>query len=115
GACRRGQDALLSAFDQAAVQLSQRLLHEPAGRAVQVTGGLTLSLDEYLRTRMAELAVHADDLAVSIGAEASLPRETWGEAIQMLVDLARLRHGDVAVLRALARRERVTDAVFPVL
>jgi hypothetical protein len=54
-----------------------------------------------------ELVVHVDDLATSLGAEpAPLQPGTSRVAIDALVDVARLRYGDLAVLRALARRER---------
>lgn len=110
-----GQDAVLSAFDEMVARLSERLSAEPRGRTVQVAGDLPLTLDEYLRTRLVELAVHADDMAVSVGSEAALPDEVWSEAIAVLLDLARLRRGNAAVLRALARRERAMEDVFPVL
>jgi hypothetical protein len=50
-----------------------------------------------------------EDLCVSVGiATPELPAEASGEAIRTLVEVARLGHGDAAVLR-LTRRER--DAV----
>ena len=44
-------------------RLTSRLAGEGPGRPVRVAGGLVLTLDEYLRTRVVELVVHADDLA----------------------------------------------------
>ena len=62
-----------------------------------------------------ELVVHADDLAVSVGATAPAVSEAAAvAAIDALVTTARAAHGDIAVLRALARRERSSDDVFPV-
>lgn len=91
-------------------RLRDRLAEEPEGRLVQVFGGLVLRLDEYLVTRIVELAVHGDDLALSLGTEPpALPPAATGLAIAALVEVARIRHGDHAVVRALARRER--DAV----
>jgi hypothetical protein len=53
--------------------------------------------------------VHADDLAVSVGTDLpTLPPAALQIAISTLVDVARQRHGDLAVLRALSRRERDT-------
>ncbi|MDQ3879299.1 MAG: hypothetical protein M3290_13275, partial [Actinomycetota bacterium] len=53
------------------------------------------------------LLVHTDDLAVSIGVPTPEPRpEAADAAIANLVSVARRRHGDTAVLRALTRRER---------
>ena len=79
-------------------------------RRVQVFGGFVIGLDDYLVTRMVEMLVHGDDLALSLG----LPTPWWDEravdlVVATLVEVARRRHGDVAVLRALARRER--DAI----
>ena len=54
--------------------------------------------------------VHGDDLAVSLGVDPPLlPPAATGLVIATLVEVARIRHGDIAVVRALARRER--DAV----
>ena len=92
-------------------RLTQRLDLEPRERHLEVRGGLAITLDEYLRTRVVELVVHVDDLALSVGLKDGevVASSATGVAIDALVDLARLRHGDVAVLRALTRRER--DAV----
>jgi hypothetical protein len=69
-----------------------------------------LTLDDYLVTRLIELLVHTDDLAVSVGLPSpDFPLAASRPAIAALVDVAILRHGDDAVLRALSRRER--DAV----
>jgi hypothetical protein len=71
---------------------------------------LVIRLDDYLATRLVELCVHTDDLAASLELPApQLPEPATAAAICTLVDVARIRHGDAAVLRALARRER--DAV----
>jgi hypothetical protein len=71
-----------------------------------------MSLEEYLRTRLVELAVHADDLAVSAGrAVADLPEQAWVVAAEVLGGVAALRSGGVLTVRALARAERQPDAV----
>ncbi len=105
---RQGTRALIESFDSALNHLRHALAVEPEDRLVEVYGGLVLPLDEYLQTRIVELTLHSDDLCVSIG------RQTPALSgihltIQVLVDAAELRHGEVAVLHALARRER--DAV----
>jgi len=105
-----GHEALLSQVDQAYVRLSQRLRDEPGDRLLAVLNGQVIQLDDYLLTRMLEMVVHADDLATSVGLEsAAIPAQASNETINLLVDIARQRHGDLAVLRALARRDR--DAV----
>jgi hypothetical protein len=66
-----------------------------------------MTLDEYLRTRVVELVIHGDDLASSVGlAFGPVASDLATTAISTLVEVARVRHGDMAVLRALTRRER---------
>jgi hypothetical protein len=64
-------------------------------------------------TRMVELVAHTDDLAVSVGLEPPPPDPDAATlVVHCLVDVARRRHGDLAVVRALTRRERdVVDAL----
>jgi hypothetical protein len=74
--------------------------------------GWALSLDDFLVTRMMELAVHMDDLAVSVGiAELELPAAAFDAVLALLAGLAARRHGQAALLRALARSERAPSAV----
>jgi Mycothiol maleylpyruvate isomerase N-terminal domain len=95
---------------ETAAEVVARLDREPGDRLVQVYGGLVLTLDDYPVTRLVELVVHADDLAVSLdAAPPELPDAATALVIATLVEIARLRHGDTAVVRALTRRER--DAV----
>ena len=101
---------LALAWGDTAARLADRLEREPAGRLVRVFGDMVLTLDDYLVTRLVELVVHADDLAASLAVPPPpLPAAATGLVIATLVEVARIRHGDAAVLRALARRER--DAV----
>lgn len=100
-----GRDPLLARLDEALALLTDQLPIELASRTMRVIGDRPILLDEYLKTRLVELALHIDDLCVSVGiATPDIPGSDT--AIRTLVDVARLRHGDVAVLRALARRER---------
>src|SRR5918994_688920 len=69
--------------------------------------GWALTLDDLLVTRMMEIAVHGDDLAVSV----DLPTPTFPDAVfapvvALLTGLAARRHGQPALLRALSRAER---------
>lgn len=87
--------------------LRARLDAEPTGRKVRAYKDLVLTIEDYLVTRLIELVVHVDDLAVSVGVQPpELPRAATEVAIDTLVEVARLKHGDTAVLRALTRRER---------
>jgi len=97
-------------WEAAAERLGARLADAPPGRLMQVYGDLVLTLDDYLLTRLIELVVHGDDLAGSLDVTPPpLNAAATGLAIATLVEVARIRHGDPAVLRALTRRER--DAV----
>jgi hypothetical protein len=89
-------------------RLTRRLADEPADRRVSVLHrpGEEMLLDGYLQTRCVELAVHLDDLALSVGVSSPAPEATLAVAVDVLVAAARERHGDQAVLHALARRER---------
>jgi len=75
-----------------------------------------LTLDDFCRTRLIEVIMHIEDLAASLGVDppAANPLAT-GEIIDILVGIARYRHGDWSVIRALGRAERATTAVFPVI
>lgn len=109
-------EALAEAWSEAAARLATRLAAETADRRMRVFNNLVIRLDDYLVTRLVELCIHADDLAVSLDLEPpDLPVAASGLAVSTLVELARGRHGDTAVLRALARRERDTVAALRVL
>ncbi|MGW6579657.1 maleylpyruvate isomerase N-terminal domain-containing protein [Streptomyces globisporus] len=99
------------------VRLSQRLGMESADRRVAVLHrpGEEMLLDGYLQTRCVELAVHLDDLALSVDASCRVPDAALAIAVDVLVAAARDRHGDQAVLHALARRERDVDQALRVL
>jgi len=74
--------------------------------------GWALTLDDFLVTRMVELAVHMDDLAVSVGGRAAeLPRAAFEPVMALLTGLAARRHGQAALLRALTRVERAPTAI----
>lgn len=106
----RGQRELVMQLDDLITRLPERLEGEPHDRLVVVAGDEIMRLNEYLITRIVELTVHADDLATSVKLEPfALPATALNLTIDALVGVARYRHGDLAVVRALARRER--DAI----
>lgn len=102
-----GRDPLIERFELAVGSLRERLPAEHRDRRMRVFSGLVMRLDDYLVTRLIECVVHADDLAVSL--DVPLPRFDPA-ALQLVIDgmldTARTRHGHIAVIRALARRER---------
>ncbi|GHH83122.1 hypothetical protein GCM10018793_44430 [Streptomyces sulfonofaciens] len=74
--------------------------------------GWALTFEDFLATRLLELAVHSDDLAVSVGLRApELPAEAFDPVLVLLARLAARRHGQTALLRALTRAERAPAAV----
>lgn len=116
-AAQQGPAALVAQAQASLARLHQRLLREPAHRRVAVAHrpGQELVVEEYLKTRCVELAVHTEDLAISVGSSVRAPGPAVGIAADVLVQAARQRHGDAEVLHALARRERDTSAALQVL
>ena len=111
-----GPERLAADAAAACVRLRERLATEPATRLMSVYKDTVIRIDDYLRTRIIELTLHIDDLCVSVGVPTpDLPPAATAVAIDSLLGVARLRHGDVAVLRALARRERDPAAVLRVM
>lgn len=107
-----GAAAVSERTTRTVAQLAELLPSLPAGQRITVKDGLVVTLDEYLRTRIVEFVVHGDDLVSSVPEPADLPgmpEPARLDAIDLLVSLALRRHGSLAVLRALSRRER--DAV----
>ncbi len=110
-----GPDELAARCAQVAATMRERFAEEPEDRLVAALGGRMLLLDDFCRTRLIEVLFHLDDLAASIGVpcpKTSVEGRTI--VVDILVGIARMRHGDWEVLRALAREERRTAAVFPV-
>jgi hypothetical protein len=108
-----GPVALAAAAAAATAALAAALPAEPPGRLVHLPWGpWELSLGDFLVTRMMEIAVHSDDLALSVGVPTpELPEETSSIVLLLLVSLAARRHGNTAVLRALSRAERAPATI----
>ncbi len=72
----------------------------------------SLSWEDFLVTRMMEITVHSDDLAVSVGIDPpELPGAVLEPVLSLLVGVATLRHGQAAVVRALSRAERAPASI----
>jgi hypothetical protein len=96
-------------------RLQTRLSQERQDRRIEAWGRVLL-LDEYLRSRLIELSIHADDLALSVDVPTpDLGEDAVATAVGTLFDVAIARHGRFAVLRALTRRERDEIAALRVL
>jgi hypothetical protein len=108
-----GAAAVLANTTAALAELRRRLPAEPADRLVAppwITWSLTL--DDLLLTRMLEIAVHNDDLAVSVGVDTPpLPAAVTEPVLDLLHRLAVRRHGPLAMLRALSRAERAPTTI----
>ncbi|MFC8732444.1 maleylpyruvate isomerase N-terminal domain-containing protein [Luteimicrobium sp. NPDC057192] len=74
--------------------------------------GWSLRREDFLLTRLVEVVVHSDDLARSVGvATPEFPRDVAGPVLHLLVELSAERHGQAAIVSALARRERMPDTI----
>ncbi|HEX6498763.1 MAG TPA: maleylpyruvate isomerase N-terminal domain-containing protein [Micromonosporaceae bacterium] len=104
-------DALADEVDAAIATLRQVVPAQPADRIVDFRRwGLTV--DDFLTTRVMELVVHSDDLAVSLDIPTpAMPVEATGATIALLAQVAAWRHGPLAVVRALARGERAPQRI----
>ena len=109
-----GPEALLARFQRTLEDLSV-LASEPENRLVTVYGGVVMYLDDYLVTRICEILIHADDLALSLGVDPPVfPQAAWDLALEHLLAVARMTHGDRAVLMGFSRRERDEAAALRV-
>lgn len=107
-----GQFGVVDSTERCLDRLGEVFAAAPPDRGVTVFGGIAMVLDDYLVTRMIELRVHADDLATSTGVEPPpMPVLVDDLVSHALVDIARRRHGEAAVLRALARAERAGQPI----
>jgi hypothetical protein len=72
----------------------------------------SLSADDFLATRMMELMVHTDDLAVSVGVPTpEFPRSVARPVLTLLTALAEQKHGQAPLIRALTRAERAPASI----
>ena len=108
-----GPAALAGRTEAAVTALRAALPAEPDGRLVYLSWGpWWLALDDFLVTRMMEIAVHSDDLAVSVGIAAPpLPPRVLDPVLALLARLAVRRHGQSAVLSAFSRSERAPATI----
>jgi hypothetical protein len=101
--------AALAGRTVAALDTVRRLLTDAAAADVVPIPwqGWSLRRDDFLLTRMLEIVVHTDDLALSVGARPpEFPAEVFAPVRDLLVRLAVRRRGQSAVVGALARSER---------
>lgn len=113
GEAADGPAALAARAGAELEQLRRALPAEPDDRIAHLPWGpWSLGLDDFLLTRMLEIAVHSDDLAYSTGVPTpELPPEVIEPVLTLLLELAVGRHGPTAVLRALSRSERTPATI----
>jgi Mycothiol maleylpyruvate isomerase N-terminal domain len=107
-ACITARDELVGLLTDVSVTRAVPVLRVPGGQ---------VPLGEYLRTRMLEIVVHGDDVVCSVAGMivASPPPDTLAACMDVCLELARARAGDLSVLRAFTRRERAEKDVLLVL
>jgi hypothetical protein len=108
-----GPDAVLETARRAAAEVAALLPAADLSAAVRMPWwGWALTMDDFLTTRMMEIVVHADDLAVS--ADTTTPEfdaDVLGPVLALLTGVAVRRHGQASVVRALSRAERAPDSI----
>jgi hypothetical protein len=106
--------AALAAEARAAVEKMRTDLAGASPRPVRRSswGAFSLSLDDFVTSRLLELVVHSDDLAYSVGMPTpELPAEATEIVVDLLSRIALRRHGATNVLRALSRAERAPSSI----
>jgi Mycothiol maleylpyruvate isomerase N-terminal domain len=108
-----GPAALASRTIGLLTQLHDVLAAEPGDRIVSLPWtSWSMTLDDFLVTRLVEIAVHTDDLACSVSLPTpALPERVTDLVLAVLCQLAGRRHGVTSVLRALARSERAPASI----
>jgi hypothetical protein len=108
-----GPGALAARAADTARRLGDALASEPPDRVVLLPWGpWPLTLDDLLQSRLLEIAVHDDDLALSVGLPTpELPGDATDLVLALLSRLAARRHGPTAVIRALSRAERAPPTI----
>lgn len=108
-----GPAALAADTAELATALGDTLPTEPADRRILLPwAGRLLTLDDFLLTRMMEIVVHSDDLAVSVGVPTpAFPTEVTQPVLNLLAMISAQRHGALPLLRALSRQERASEPI----
>jgi uncharacterized protein (TIGR03083 family) len=106
-----GPNALIGEVDSALARQRATVPAEPDDRVVSFLGRPVL-LNDFLLSRMMEIVVHSDDLALSAGIPTPpLPPHVFEPVLDLLARLAVVRHGQTPVLRALSRAERAPTTI----
>ena len=108
-----GAAALAKRVRTVTAELHGQLANGPLDRPVFLPrAGWSLTLEDYLTTRLLEIVIHVDDLAVSVDVTPpALPEAATDATLTLLTRLAARRHGVAPVLRALSRSERASGSI----
>lgn len=92
-----------------ALDTTRKMLATDAARDVVLIPwqGWSLRRDDFLLTRLLEIVVHTDDLALSVNVlPPTFADDAFTPVLELLTRLAVSRHGQSAVISTLTRRER---------
>jgi mycothiol maleylpyruvate isomerase-like protein len=107
-----GHEVLATRVAQTIGELTTTLADEDLARLVYLPWtGWALTLADFLASRLLEIVIHVDDLAVSVGVEPAMDVVAQDTVLVLLTRLAARRHGTAAVLRALSRKERAPATI----
>lgn len=108
-----GPEALATELGDARLRLEGRLSPAVMTQPIQARDGIAVTVGEYLKTRVVELVVHLDDLALSVGhtEPEGLPAAAFDMTAAVLARVATRRAGGLVTVRSLARRERHPNPV----
>lgn len=102
-----GPTDLMDAARAALDRVSGRLPAVDTTSVITVLDGMSMSIGEYLRTRVVELCVHADDLEASADdLDLTMPEPAWQVAAAVVARVAEMKLGSRGFAVALTRRER---------
>lgn len=108
-----GPTALAARVATCVRRLRETLAAAPA-RPVRrpIWGPWSISLDDFVTSRLLELIIHADDLAYSVDvATPAFPPQAVETVVEILSRIALRRHGATHLLRALSRSERAPASI----
>lgn len=102
-----GPEAMRTLLDTLAPEVERALAGEREGSVLIPWQGWSLTVHDFLLTRMMEILVHSDDLAASVGVDTpDFPPEVSEPVVALLAGLALRRRGATALVRALTRPQR---------
>jgi hypothetical protein len=113
GAAQAGPEAVLDAGRRALADLPELFAQRREPDVIHIPWqGWSLATPDFLTTRMMELVVHGDDLASSVDLPTPEHEPTVvAVVLGLLGDVSLARHGQVELVRALSRPQRVTGHI----